>query len=91
MRQDEQKIEMAILQGWKVRLTILTLFITPAITVSGAYYNLKASIQESVAQAQEKTDHVYARKESVLSIKEDVRETKDDVKEIKNFLIRRGR
>jgi cell division protein FtsL len=82
-------IELSLLKSWKLKIALLLAIITPAVSVTGAYYNLKADVGSQISQAQNKIDEKYVSKDSFRDMKEDVKDVREDVKEIKRFLMQR--
>lgn len=91
MKQDQNTVERNFLRGWKLRIALLAAIVSPAITATGAYYNMKADLKAEIVDAKDQIDAKYVRKESLDDLKEDVHDVKQDVKDIKNLLIRRSR
>ena len=87
----EIKIEMDLLNSWKVRIGLLLTILSPAITAVGAYYNLKSEITTQVQTAQIHIDQTYSRKESIDDIKDNLKEVKVDIKDIKDYLLKSRR
>lgn len=91
MQADQLKIEMKILRSWKLRLALLAAILSPAVTATGAYYNLKSEMKSTVEVAKDQVDAKYARKETIEDLKENVRDMRQDIKDIKDLLIQRSR
>lgn len=88
---NDSKVEAKLLRNWKLRIALLTAIISPAVTGTAAYFNMKDSFKEAIRQSEQETEKKYVRKEAMESIKDDLTDVKSDVKDIKNFLINRGR
>lgn len=90
--------ENDFLKNWHLKLAIIGALVMPAITATGAFYDLKAKMQEKDAAVSAKISALelsstkeFADKNTLKEVQEDVKRMRDDVTEIKTLLIKRSR
>jgi hypothetical protein len=85
--------EHNFLKSWHLKLGLLVAICTPAITATGAFYNLKADSQAQVAQINAKIAALelqstkdFAEKTSLRDVQTKLDAVSTDVTEIKTLL-----
>lgn len=90
--------QLSLLKTWHLKLALLGMIITPAITATGAYYGLqnkiqsdKAEITERVSKLELDSEKNFADKASLRSVDTRMQHMEVDLAEIKTLLKNRLR
>lgn len=90
--------ENDLLKNWKLKLGLLAAIVIPTITATGAFYDVKAKIQEKdaavaakIADLELKSMKEFVDKDTVKEIQEDLKTLRTDVTEIKTLIKQRLR
>lgn len=84
--------EKNFLNVWKLRIALLSAIIIPTVTATGAFYDLKAKIQEKdtkIVDLELKITKNFADKPTMQKVQDDLQEVKSGIVEIKTLLKRR--
>lgn len=90
------KTSTSLLRNWKFKIAILTAIVTPTITATGAYYDLKSRVEQNdtnnsarLVKLELQSNNQYADKATLNAVQAELRDTHDDVIAIKTFLTRK--
>jgi hypothetical protein len=90
--------ETDLLKGWHLKIAIIAGLILPAVTATGAFYDLKAQIaardtesHDRIAALELSNQKEFADKETIKDMQTDIKQMHSDIVEIKTLLLRRAR